>query len=177
MLVTCIFLNANLTLGAKLTILLFYLCWNIWLLYDMFVVHLSKRRQLSLGVHRYDLYTVISLKMVWNGSQWNQCWGAGSFKLGTGAFCLKVVKYFEILTYFCSLSISFFLLVCLCPVSLAFPHSWPQGRCDSWEQNEEESIQGFWNTRAKALRDLGRTAGLSNESARILVEGASPPGN
>lgn len=96
--------------------------------------------------------------MVWNGSQWNQCWGPGSFKLGTGAFCLKVVKYFEILASFCSLSISFFLLVCPCPVSLAFPHSWPQGRCDSWEQSKEESIQGFWIIRAKALRDLGRTA-------------------
>lgn len=163
-------------MGAKLTILLFYLCWNRWLLYDMSVVHLSKRRQLPRGVHRYDLYTAISLKMVWNGSQWNQGWGPGSFKLGTGAFCLKMVNTFEILTYFCSLSISFFLLVCPCPVRLPFPHSWLQGRCDSWEQSKEETIQGFWITRAKIFRDPGRTAGLSNERARILVEEAPLPG-
>ena len=103
-------------------------------------VHLSRKvRWLSLGWchERYtcmaEMHT-ISLNISQNGNPHNQCSVVDQPpNCENGAF-FKVVKCFEIVTDFCSPGTSLFLLAGPCPVSLAFLHTWPQGRCERTEE-------------------------------------------
>ena len=87
----------------------------------------------------------------------------------------KVVKCFEIVTDFCSPGTSFFLLAGPCPVSLAFLHTRPQGRCEN--RGKRSHLRAFESQPPRPPCSQKGQLCTSSGSGRIFAEGVPQPGD